>query len=359
MGAARDRVLAFTASSSQGLALMSEILHTIAGLRMGNVVISNVVRSLNSPLDVENDHSDLYKIGLDAGYIVFMTRDVQEAYDFHLLSYLISLYAEYRPSRRIGLDGKVATKALEMVPDRSVMMPVIVASEGFEVSHAPERYLALTDEQVQSLYADPFFDYVRTFVFTPNESIMGALQLSNARMDTDYQRHTAMALTHDVLKQIFAKFEQYTGRKYGFLHGWNTEPSQTLFVVAGAAYGTFEEVAREFKRKGIDVGVIHPQVLRPFPKEEWAPVLRGKRVFVFDRDDPVGAVGGRLYTELAGVANEYDLAASGTRLYSRIYGLGGRTPSLALARDEMVKALREQSGEMTLARDKSYVGVNI
>jgi hypothetical protein len=46
-------------------------------------------------------------------------------------------------------------------------------------------------------------------------------------------------------------------------------------------------------------------------------------------------------------------------LYSRIYGLGGRTPSLALARDEMVKALREQSGEMTLARDKSYVGVNI
>jgi pyruvate ferredoxin oxidoreductase alpha subunit len=49
MGAARDRVLAFTASSPQGLALMCEILHTIAGMRMGNVVISNVVRSLNAP----------------------------------------------------------------------------------------------------------------------------------------------------------------------------------------------------------------------------------------------------------------------------------------------------------------------
>jgi len=359
MGAARDRVLAFTASSSQGLALMSEIVHTMAGLRMGNVVISNVVRSLNSPLDVENDHSDLYKVALDAGYLVFMTRDVQQAYDFHLMSWLASLYAEYRPARsRGGKDDKVKRQALEMVPDRTVMMPAIVASEGFEVSHAPERYLALTDEQVRKLYADPFFEYVRTFVFTPNDSIMGALQLSDARMDTDYQRHTAMALACEVLEQIFAKFEQYTGRRYGFLHGWNAE-ARTVFVVAGAAYGTFEEVARELQRKGIEVATLHPNVLRPFPKREWAQALRGKRVFVFDRDDPFGAVGGRLYTELAGVANEYDLAATGTRLYSRIYGLGGRTPSLALARDEMIKALREQNGELELAREKSYVSVNI
>lgn len=108
MGAARDRVLAFTASSSQGLALMAEILHTIGGMRMGNVVISNVVRSLNAPLDVENDHSDLYKVALDAGYLVFMTRDVQQAYDFHLMAWLIGLYAEYRPARLIGPDGRVA-----------------------------------------------------------------------------------------------------------------------------------------------------------------------------------------------------------------------------------------------------------
>ena len=359
MGAARDRVLAFTASSSQGLALMSEILHTIAGLRMGNVVISNVVRSLNSPLDVENDHSDLYKIGLDAGYLVFMTRDVQEAYDFHLMSYLVSLYAEYRPAPLLGTDGRVRRDALEMVPDRAVMMPAMVASEGFEVSHAPERYLALSDEQARRLYADPCFDYVRRFVFTPNDSIMGALQLSNSRMDTDYQRHTAMAFALEVLGRVFAKFEEYTGRKYGFFHEWNAAAAKTVFVVAGAAYGTFEEVAREFKRRGIEIGLIHPNVLRPFPKQAWAAALRGKHVFVFDRDDPFGAVGGRLYTELAGVANEYDLAATGTRLYSRIYGLGGRTPSLAMARDEMLKALREQEGQQALSREKSYVGVNI
>ena len=359
MGAARDRVLAFTASSSQGLALMSEILHTMAGLRMGNVVISNVVRSLNSPLDVENDHSDLYKVGLDAGYLVFMSRDVQQAYDFHLLSWLCSLYAEYRPAKKLGGDGRIRTPgALEMVPDRSVMMPAMVASEGFEVSHAPERYLALNDEQARALYADPFFEYVRTYVFTPNDSIMGALQLSDARMDTDYQRHTAMALAYEVIGQVFEKFEQYTGRRHGFIHGWN-EQAKTVFVVAGAAYGTFEEVAREFHTKGIEVGVLHPNVFRPFPKRHWAEALRGKRVFVYDRDDPFGAVGGRLYTELAGVVNEYDLAGTGTRLYSRIYGLGGRTPSLALVRDELSKALREQCGELSLSREKSYVSVNL
>lgn len=354
MGAARDRVLAFTASSSQGLALMSEILHTIAGLRMGNVVISNVVRSLNSPLDVENDHSDLYKVVLDAGFLVLMGRDVQEAYDFHLLSWLVSMYAEYRRVKR-PLKGD----ALEMRPDRAVMMPAVIGSEGFEVSHAPERYLALTDEQARRLYADPFFDYIRTYVFTPNESVMGALQLSNARMDTDYQRHLAMDLAYEVMKTVFDKFEQYTGRRYGFVRAWNAQNARTLFVVAGAANGTFEEVAREFHRKGIDVGVVHPNVLRPFPKREWAALLRGRHAFIYDRDDPFGAVGGRLYTELAGVMNEYDLAPTGTRLYSRIYGLGGRTPSLALVRDEIVKALREQSGEIALARDKQYVGVSI
>jgi pyruvate/2-oxoacid:ferredoxin oxidoreductase alpha subunit len=104
---------------------------------------------------------------------------------------------------------------------------------------------------------------------------------------------------------------------------------------------------------------MHPNVLRPFPKADWAEALRGKHVFVYDRDDAFGAVGGRLATELAGVVNEYDLAASGTRLYPRIYGLGGRTPSLAMARDEIAKALREQAGELALSREKSYVGVNI
>jgi hypothetical protein len=69
--------------------------------------------------------------------------------------------------------------------------------------------------------------------------------------------------------------------------------------------------------------VLHPNLLRPFPKAEWAKLIAGKHVFVYDRDDPFGAVGGRLYTELAGVANEYDLAASGTRLYSRIYASAG------------------------------------
>ena len=358
MGAARDRVLAFTASSSQGLALMAEILHTIGGMRMGNVVISNVVRSLNAPLDVENDHSDLYKVALDAGYIVFMTRDVQQAYDFHLMAWLIGLYAEYRPARLLGPDGRVRRGAIEMIPDRAVMTPVIVGSEGFEVSHAPERYLALSDEQARALYADPDFDYVRRYVFTPNESIMGALQLSNARMDTDYQRHVAMELALDVCNRVFDKFAQLTGRRYGAVQAWN-EQAPTLFVVAGAAHGTFEEVAREFASIGVEVGVLHPNLLRPFPKAEWAKLLAGKHVFVYDRDDPFGAVGGRLYTELAGVQNEYDLAAAGTRLYSRIYGLGGRTPSLALARDEILKALREQKGELQLAREKAYVGVNL
>lgn len=358
LGAARDRVLAFTASSSQGLSLMSEILHSIAGLRLGNVVISNVVRSLNSPLDVENDHSDLYKVVLDAGFVVLIGRDVQQAYDFHLIAWLISLYAEYRKAPLLGLNGRVQRDSLEMVPDRSVMLPVVVASEGFEVSHAPERYLALDDEQARKLYADPFFDYIRTFVFTPNESIMGTLQLSNSRMDTDFQRHQAMELALEVIEQVFDKFAAASGRRHSTVQAFNPQ-AKTLFVVAGAANGTFEEVAREFAKIGVEVGVAHPNLLRPFPKRAWAKMIEGKNVFVYDRDDPFGAVGGRLYTELAGVQNEFDLAASGTRLYSRIYGMGGRTPSLAMAREEIIKALREERGELALAREKAYVGVNL
>jgi len=255
LGAARDRVLAFTATSSQGFALMSEVVHTMAGLRMGNVLISNVLRSLNSPLDVENDHSDLMKVGLDAGYLVFMTRDVQQAFDFHLIAWLVSLYAEYRECP----DGR-----LEMIPGRAVMLPAIVASEGFEVSHAPERYVAVERELAERIYADAEFGYVRTFVDTPNNSVMGTLQLSDSRHDTDYQRHVAMELALGVIEHVLARFAEYTGRHHGLLETCGLERSKVLFVVAGAANGSFEAVAREFARRGIDVAVAHPTVLRPF-----------------------------------------------------------------------------------------------
>ncbi len=356
LGAARDRVMTFTATSSQGFALMSEVVHSMSGLRMGNVLISDVLRSLNSPLDVENDHSDLYKVGLDAGYLVFMTRDVQQAFDFHLMAYLVSMYAEYRETKTGPADGDTA---LEMIPDRSVMLPAIVASEGFEVSHAPERYLALDQPLAQRLYDDPRFEYLRTYVNTPNRSIMGTLQLSDSRHDTDYQRHLAMDLAMKVLVGVFERFEHYTGRRYGMLHSFNVDASGVVFVVAGAANGTFEQVAREFQRNGVDVGVVHPNVLRPFPKQSWLSVLQGRQVFVYDRDDPFGAVGGRLYTELAGVVNEFALAETGTRLFSRVYGLGGRTPTLSLVRDELVKALRCQAGELVLQPEKQYVGVSL
>ncbi len=356
LGAARDRVLAFTATSSQGFALMSEVVHCMAGLRMGNVLISDVLRSLNSPLDVENDHSDLYKVGLDAGYLVFMTRDVQQAFDFHLMAYLVSMYAEYREVSTGAGNGETA---LEMIPDRAVMLPSIVASEGFEVSHAPERYLALDESLAEQLYGDPQFAYVRTYTDTPNWSVVGTLQLSDSRHDTDYQRHLAMDLAIDVLETVFERFEHYTGRRYELLHSYNVDVAEVVFVVAGAANGTFEQVAREFQRSGVNVGVVHPNVLRPFPKQAWRSVLEGKRVFVYDRDDPFGAVGGRLYTELAGVVNEFALAQTGTLLYSRIYGLGGRTPSLRVVRDEIVKALRCQAGEMELMPEKQYVGVSL
>jgi pyruvate ferredoxin oxidoreductase alpha subunit len=345
LGAARDRVLCFTATCSQGFALMSEVIHSIAGMRMGNVVISNVLRSLNSPLDVENDHSDLFKIGYDAGFVVFMTRDVQQAYDFHLFAYLVSLYAEYKD---------LGDERMEMIPSRSIMLPAIVASEGFEVSHAPEGYLLIDDSEIQKFYADPAFGYVRRFVETPNYSIMGTLQLSNARLDTDFQRHQAMQLVLDVVPTVLEKFAKLSGRKYELITAFNPE-ADDLFLVAGAANGTFEEVARELGRQGQSVGVLHPNLLRPFPKKEWAKMIEGKRVYVYDRDDPYGAVGGRLYTELAGVINEYQL--QGTRLYSRIYGLGGRTPTLSQVRDEILKALR--ADEIAPEAAKQYVGVNL
>jgi pyruvate/2-oxoacid:ferredoxin oxidoreductase alpha subunit len=168
-----------------------------------------------------------------------------------------------------------------------------------------------------------------------------------------------MQLALEIIEKVFAKFEEYFGRRYSFLYEYNVPSSKVVFVVAGAANGTFEEVARELHRAGVDVGVVHPNVLRPFPGQAWVEALKGRRVFVYDRDDPFGAVGGRLYTELAGVVNEHDLAATGTRLYSRIYGLGGRTPTISLVRDEIIKALREEAGGLHLALGKEYVGVSL
>ncbi|MCM8782908.1 MAG: pyruvate ferredoxin oxidoreductase, partial [Candidatus Omnitrophica bacterium] len=104
LGSTACGVRSYTATSSQGLLLMAEVLFNIAGLRLP-VVLTCANRAVSSPINIWNDQQDSVSLR-DSGWIQFYAEDIQEAVDFHLIAY------------RLG-------------EDKRIMLPVMVCMDGY------------------------------------------------------------------------------------------------------------------------------------------------------------------------------------------------------------------------------------
>ena len=127
VGAAAAGGLVATAPSSQGFALMVEVLYQASGMRLP-IVLNVVNRALASPLNVNGDHSDMY-LGRDAGWINLCTYNPQEAYDFNLMAFKIA-------------------------EDYDVRLPVMVHQDGFICSHTAQSVRPLKDDIAYKFIGD-------------------------------------------------------------------------------------------------------------------------------------------------------------------------------------------------------------
>ncbi len=282
----------FTTTSSQGLALMWELLYIAAGTRLP-IVMPLVNRALSSPINIHADHSD--GMGArDSGWIQLWSENGQEAYDNTVQAFRIAEHPEVR-------------------------LPAMVCLDGFIISHSVSRVVYLEDEEVKSFVGK--YRAVNPLLDTAHPVTYGPLVLQDYYMEYKRAHHEVMAKVGKVVLDVAAEFERLSGRRYGLFESYRLEDAEIALVVLNSAAGTAKDVVDDFREKGIRAGLLKPRLFRPFPYSEVAGALKTVRaVCVLDRADSFGGFG-PLYMEVASALMTRDPKPV---LINKIFGLGGR-----------------------------------
>lgn len=282
-----------TATSSAGLALMWEELLLAASNRLP-VVLTLVNRTLSGPININCDHSD--GMGArDTGWIQIYSENNQEAYDNYIQAYPIAEAA-------------------------GVHLPVMVCQDGFITSHAVENIELLEDEDVRAFVGDY---EPEEFLLNPGRPVsVGPYSVSNYAMEAKKLQEEAMENAREAVLDVAKRFEELSGRRYGFFEEYKTEDADYIMLIMGSAAGTAKAAVDELREQGKKAGVLKLRVFRPFPEKELAQALAGcKAVAIMDRCESYNGNCGPLGMEVpAGLyRNKVQIET-----VNYIYGLAGR-----------------------------------
>lgn len=296
LGASLAGARVFTATSSQGLALMHEMLYNVSGLRLP-VVMAVANRALSAPLVLNADHGDMMG-SRDSGWIQFYAENVEEIYD-----------------RTIQL--------FRLSEDPRVMLPSAINFEGFILSHDMEGVRPLDGEKIRKFVGRPKFE---RRLDPENPTSFGALTSPDNYYEFKMQQVEAMKAALGVFKEVEKEFHAFSGRRYGAVDAYNTDQADRIVVINGCASGTMRAAARVLNRGGDNVGVLAVKLYRPFPTDEVVEHLRdADSVVVMDRSVSFGAPSGPLAGD---VKSALKSAGLDTPVMSLVYGIGGRDFSL-------------------------------
>ncbi|MCH9740422.1 MAG: 2-oxoacid:ferredoxin oxidoreductase subunit alpha [Epsilonproteobacteria bacterium] len=290
-----------TATSSQGFALMAEVLYQASGMRLP-IVLNVVNRALASPLNVRGDHADMY-LGRDSGWIQLGAFNAQEAYDLALC-------------------------AFKVAEDHAVRLPVMVHQDGFITSHTAQNVYPLTDEGAKAFVGeivpvDDMLDFSRPVTY-------GAQTEEDWHFEHKAKQHKAIMDSRPVIDAVFAEFKELTGREYKRVESYNMEDADVAIVALGTTVETARVAAEELRAEtGVKAGVVAIRCFRPFPYDEVREALKNtKCIAVTDRSSPGGAMGA-FYNEVSAAMYTSQNRPLVTNF---IYGLGGRDFSIEEAK---------------------------
>jgi pyruvate ferredoxin oxidoreductase alpha subunit len=315
-GAALGGGRVLNATSSQGLLYSLEQLPVQAGTRVP-MVLNLAARAVSGPLDIRGDHSDLY-YALNTGWVILLARDPQAVYDLNFAAV------------RIGEH-----------PD--VRLPVLIAYDGFVTSHQKRRIQVFDDPAAVRAFLGerPAFP---TPLDLEHPATFGPYMNDPDLINNKVQLSQAMEAARRVIPAVLAELAVLTGRGYPLLDSYHMDDALAAVVLLNSAAETAKETADELRAKGERVGVLSPNLLRPFPADELRQALRPVRAATIgDRADSYGAGGGNLSLEVR-AAIQLD-PRNRTRVISRVYGLGGKDFYAADAARFFADALAAAHGE--------------
>jgi pyruvate ferredoxin oxidoreductase alpha subunit len=282
----------FTCTSSQGLALMSEITYIASALRLPIVmIISN--RTLSAPLSIWNDHSDVMSIR-DCGWVQFFTENGQEVYDHVFIAY------------RLG-------------EDREVLLPVIVNMDGFILSHVIEPIEMIEQEKVDQ-FLPPYQPLHRLHPDRP--VTMGAFALPSIFAEAKKAQEVVIQSSISKIIEVWKTFGVLTGRYYNPIETYRSEDADTLLVTMGCFGETASVAVDQMREEGRSVGLVKIRLWRPFPFEEFKKAtLHAKQLIVIDRAISIGGPGGPVASEVKSALYGVD---GHPVVYNFVAGISGR-----------------------------------
>jgi pyruvate ferredoxin oxidoreductase alpha subunit len=293
IGAASAGGRVMTATCSQGLALMWEMLYIAAGLRLP-IVAAIANRALSAPINIHGDHSDTMG-ARDSGWIQVYSENCQEAYDNFIQAF------------RIGEH-----------PD--VLTPVLVGLDGFIISHSSEVVRVEDDAAVKKFIGEfkppfPLLDTSRKFS-------VGPIDFTDYYFEHKRSQIEGIENSPSVIAEVGKEFGRTFGRSYGFFEEYRMDDAEVAIVVMSSAAGTGKDAVDELRSGGLRIGLLKPRIFRPFPHELIGEALKKmKAVAVLDRSSAPGAFGAPLFTEIRSALYDYDKRP---KMVNYVYGLGGR-----------------------------------
>jgi pyruvate ferredoxin oxidoreductase alpha subunit len=294
-GAASGGARVLNATSANGFLYSLEQLPAQAGSRLP-MVLNLVTRSVSGPLDIRCDHSDLM-FALQTGWIILLASTPQAVYDMNII-------------------------AVKLGEHPDVRLPVIVASDGFFTSHQRQSCTVFQDKAVVQEFLGPKLNFVTTL--DPRKPItLGPYMNDSDLINNKYQLHLAHDAALKVFQEICKDYELLTGRSYQPLEGYKMEGAETALFLLNSAAETAKDAVDCARSENKKVGILRPNILRPFPFEELKRATHGlSSIVIGERSDSPGSVGGPLSHEVRSTLladHHCNISA-----VSRIYGLGGK-----------------------------------
>ena len=291
IGASAAGARAVTATSSAGLALMWELLYVAASSRLP-ITMAVVNRALTGPININNDHSD--SMGArDSGWLQMYAETNQEVYDNFIQGILIS---------------------------EACRLPIMICQDGFITSHGVSNIELIEDERVREFIGE--YNPENYLLKHENPLAVGPYGISPYYMEIKRQQAQAMKDAMPVIRDVAEKFEDLTGRSYGFFEEYMMDDAEVALVIIGSSAGTGKEAVDRLRAEGKKVGLIKLRVFRPFPRIPLAEAMcKVKAVAIMDKAESFSNSGGPLFNEAR--TSLYDLENKPYAV-NYIYGLGGR-----------------------------------
>lgn len=293
IGAEAAGARAMTATSSNGLSLMWEMVYIASSLRLP-IVMSLVNRAVSGPLNIHNDHSDAMGVR-DSGWIQLFSENNQEAYDNLLMAHKIA-------------------------ENKDVLLPLMVCQDGFITSHSIENIELLEDDKVKEFVGTYKPEH---YLLNKKEPIaVGPLDLQAYLFEHKVQQSIAMNNAKNIILEVSKEFEKLTGRKYGFFEEYKLDDCEIAIVCMNSTAGTTKFVVDKLRESGIKAGLLKVRMYRPFPASEIANALKNvKAIAILDKADSLNAAGGALYEDVVSGMYTSNIHIPAVNY---VYGIGGR-----------------------------------